>query len=84
MTESAKEPKKTVVFNEVPRCSTPEQYAAWLSSQHRKKGRIEDRNCGFCSDCTPKYADSMRKKGLCDYPEIVFKKSKDGGIVGKF
>jgi len=39
-------------------------------------------NHGFCEDCTETYKIQMLKQGRCEFPEVKFKKSRDGGLEG--
>lgn len=65
-----------VVFKRVPKCSTPEQYFAWVEVARI----VPPGKAGFCTDCTPEYAALMRSIGLCENTFIEFDKDGDGYV----
>lgn len=65
---------KRIVFEGIPKCSTPEQFRYWVAAaRHVPPGRA-----GFCEDCTQEYATEMRLCELCEHPEIIFDENGDG------
>lgn len=64
-----------------PSCTTPEKYEAWVNVAANIKPPY---STWFCTDCTPTFAARSRMRGVCDYPEIKFRRDKDGGLEGYF
>lgn len=60
-----------------PRCTNKKQYDLWREIH---PSALSSR--GFCDDCTPKFKREKCSQGLCDHPEVIFYKDKDGMIFG--
>jgi hypothetical protein len=39
-------------------------------------------NHSYCEDCTQEFKTEMLKQGRCEFPEVKFKKCRDGGFEG--
>jgi hypothetical protein len=63
-----------------PKCfGSRKQYSEWV-----KFARLSHPhpNHSFCEDCTQEYKTEMVKQNRCEFPEVVFKKTRDGGFEG--
>lgn len=65
----------TEIIRYIPRCTTLEDYAAWLKFPPYPR-------VGFCGDCTPAFKRKMMDQGRCDHPETRFERDEDGQLTG--
>jgi len=65
---------------EYPRCfGDRKQYSDWVKFARHSHPHP---NHGYCEDCTLEYKTEMLKQNRCEFPEVKFKKSRDGGLEG--
>lgn len=73
---------------EKPRCVDSKAYLNWLEAAsvtwHRNNPQGDRYHAAppFCRDCTPGYAEKMRRARLCDHPQVKFKIDEDGFVAG--
>ena len=65
---------RRIKFDGVPSCSSLFDWMMWKEAARR----CLPGPAGFCEDCTPDYAASMRACGRCEHPEIVFTEEGQG------
>jgi len=69
---------KVLYKNQVPECSTAEEYRLWRHSAREVYAAYN-----FCTDCTPEYKEQMLREGRCEKPDTIFLQDKDGFTFGR-
>ena len=69
---------KILYKNQVPECSTAEEYRLWRNSAREVYAAYN-----FCTDCTPEYKEQMLREGRCEKPDTIFLQDKDGFTFGR-
>jgi len=65
---------------DTPKCfGDRKQYTDWVKFARHAHPHP---NHGYCEDCTLEYKTEMLKQNRCEFPEVKFKKSRDGGLEG--
>jgi hypothetical protein len=67
-------------MSDYPSCfADRKQFADWVKFARFSKPHP---NHSYCEDCTAEYKDKMVKQNRCGFPEVKFKKCRDGGFEG--
>lgn len=66
-----------------PRCfDTDFQYVSWVQADKIVQAARTFKPSIQCLDCTPEYAERMRREGRCEKPTVAFKRINGGELIG--
>lgn len=67
-----------------PPCfDSEQQFVQWVQLASTARTNGKSAMIGYCRDCTPEYAERMRREKRCIQPQVVFAEEEDGEVVGR-